>query len=242
MLPSTRQKTDLVRLTVCRNVFALAKSATAKGSEQGLTILECLVAVLITSIVIAAMSPPILIALATRVQNQRAEQAFELAQAEVDRVRLMVEQGNYTDSDLPPTIAPTPTGGIRNTDAPNRDLNSGSTDNRSDMTVTKGLRVDVNKDGVYDFVVQTFRDAGQQISGTDTRRITFQMGVRVYSYRAFGGSGTLEKEPAPLQLTSGERYQRQRPLSVLYTRITRSDLQESFCQYKKALDSTNTCS
>ena len=35
---------------------------------------------------------------ATRVQNQRTEQALQIAQAEVDKVRLVVEQGgDYGD-------------------------------------------------------------------------------------------------------------------------------------------------
>ncbi len=197
-------------------------------SSQGLTIVECLVAMVIASIVMAFISPPILLAVATRVQNQKAEQSFELAQLEVDRVRVLLERGNYTNTDLPPLSASTT--GIGNTSA----LASGSTGfttSRTSMTATKGLAVDVNQDGTYDFVVQTFRYVKQPVTNTDPKLITFEMGVRVYTYKALTNGATLLPTAAPLGFTSGEGLQNTRPLSVIFTRLTRSDLKESFDRY-----------
>lgn len=198
-------------------------------STQGLTIIECLVAMVIASIVLAFISPPILLAVATRVQNQKAEQSFELAQLEVDRIRVLLERGYYTNSDLPYYIGAAATFG-ENTPA----LTSGATGYTTDrtlMTATKGLVVDVNRDGTYDFVVQTFRDRGAAVSEADASLITFQMGVRVYTYKALTSGGTLATKPAPLRFTTGDGFQNTRPLSVIYTRLTRSDLKESFCKY-----------
>ena len=90
---------------------------------------------------------------------------------------------------------------------------------------------------INDFVVQVFRSAGEKISTDDTRPITFEMGVRVYSSRAFQGASkpTLQTDPAPLTFTNSEGYQRTRPLSVIYTRLTQSDIKESFEGYQKSL-------
>lgn len=209
---------------------SLAKPSTKKSSEHGLTIIESLVAVVVASIVVAAITPPILVAVATRVQNQRAQQAFGLAQAEVDKARLIIERGDYETTDLPPVSSSSSVG-----DTPA--LNGYVTDS-SKITETQGLAVDVNSDGTNDFVVQVFRTEGSSISTDDKRPITFEMGVRIYSFRAFEGSTkpTLETIPASLAFTTGEGYQRTRPLSVLYTRLTRSDIKESFEKYRDSLE------
>ena len=206
-------------------------------STQGLTIIECLVAMVIASTVLAFISPPILLAVATRVQNQKAEQSFEVAQAEVDRIRVLLERGNYANTALPPLSSSTT--GIGNTSAPTSGA-AGHTTDRTLMTAAKGLAVDVNQDGTYDFVVQTFRDAGAAVSPTETRLITFQMGVRVYAYKALASGGTLLTQAAPLGFTTGDGFQNTRPLSVIYTRLTRSDLKESFCKYVTELTPSPT--
>ncbi len=222
MLQSLIQKISVLQLKGDNKLSA------PNQSTQGLTILECLIAMTIASIVLALISPPILLAVATRVQNQKAEQSFELAQLEVDRIRVLLERGNYANTELPPEIGNTET--FDNFSAPASGA-AGFTTSRASVTKTKGLAVDVNQDGTYDFVVQTFRDDGATVSSTDTSLITFQMGVRVYTYRALTGGGTLQTQSAPLGLTSGEGFQNTRPLSVIYTRLTRSDLKESFDKY-----------
>ncbi len=201
---------------------------SSNSSSQGLTIIECLVAMVIASIVLAFISPPILLAVATRVQNQKAEQSFELAQSEVNRIRVLLERGSYTNSDLPGLIASSDTFGE---DTPAlASGTTGYTTSRADMTATKGLAVDVNRDGTYDFVVQTFRDKGFPDIDTETK-IAFKMGVRVYTYKALENGATLETNAAPLGFTSGDGFQNRRPLSVIFTHLTRSDLKESLNIY-----------
>ena len=63
------------------------------ASEDGLTLLECLVAIAVIALTGAMIGPPLVMAAATRVQNRRAEQALQLAQGEVDRIRAMVIRG-----------------------------------------------------------------------------------------------------------------------------------------------------
>ncbi|WP_199316991.1 prepilin-type N-terminal cleavage/methylation domain-containing protein [Chroococcidiopsis sp [FACHB-1243]] len=218
------------RINSDRNILMQAMFCQSKQSPQnGLTILECLVAILVVSIVLAAMAPPILLAAATRLRNQRVEQAMQLAQAEIDRTRLIVERGNYTNSDLP--LQSDSTSGITATSVP-----TSCVTNRSDIDqITKGLAIDVNKDGTNDFVVQSFRDEGKT---ANSKLINFQMSVRVYSFRAFQNCSTaptpaLNNTPASLTLTTGE--QSISPLSVLNVQIARGDLKESFEKYKEAL-------
>lgn len=199
-------------------------------SSQGLTIIECLVAMVIASTVLAFISPPILLAVATRVQNQKAEQSFELAQSEVDRIRVVLERGGtYTNSDLPPDTGATDISVDPPIAAPASGA-AGYTIVRANMTATKGLAVDVNQDGTYDFVVQTFRDTGFPASNTEAK-IAFEMGVRVYTYKALTSGGTLLPKAAPLGFTSAEGFQNTRPLAVIFTKLTRSDLKESLDSY-----------
>lgn len=131
-------------------------------------------AMLILSIVVVGMTPPIFLTVGTRIQNRRVEQAVQLAQGEIDRVRVMVEQGNYTSSQLPAVpITPAITAPIQNVSAPTTSdlgyIRSGktcTTPNTSylattvQMPATKAWRVDINRDCKMDFLVQIFRDGG----------------------------------------------------------------------------------
>lgn len=68
------------------------KNLQHSNAEQGLTLIEGLLAIVIVSITVISISPPIFWAVATRVQTQRAEQALKVAQGEIDRVRVLVER------------------------------------------------------------------------------------------------------------------------------------------------------
>ena len=70
--------------------------------SSGFTLIESLVAIVVISITLVAITPPIFWATGTRVQNRRAEQALALAQGEIDRVRAEVERsGSTAVTDLP---------------------------------------------------------------------------------------------------------------------------------------------
>lgn len=87
---------DLVRL-----VLTKASKSRSKSSGGGFTLIESLVAIIIVSITVVAISPPIFWATGTRVQNRRAEQALSIAQATIDQVRARVERGGSTALELP---------------------------------------------------------------------------------------------------------------------------------------------
>lgn len=218
-------------------------------SQQGFTLLESMMAMLVITAVVVAITPPIFIAVAMRVQNRRAEQAMHLAQGEIDRVRVLVEQGKYTVDDLPAVPATSPSD-ITSVPAPTILSNSIKSNNSSCSNLYTGtqipdsstaLKVDVNRDCQPDFLVQAFRD-GVTFIGANNQTVVmgFRMGVRVYAYAAVapqnGQLPTLDTQPASLKFTTGLGSQRSRPLAVLYTTITRSDSNLSLCKYKDSLN------
>ncbi len=193
------------------------------STEDGVTLLECIMAMLVIVVTVTMITPPIFLSVATRVQNQRMEQAMQLAQAELDRVQLIVERGDYTTANLPSV---TTAADVRQTPAP-----SGTTDTRADATVDDAYTVDVNNDGDFDYAVQFFRTEGQSNASGDV--LVFDMGVRVYSMMAFEDGSTRSTEQAPALFTSGSGSQASRPLSVMFTTIARGDSSDSFDAIKQ---------
>ncbi len=213
----------------------LSQAWRQRQVSQGFTLFETVVAMLLISTIVLAMTPPIFLAVAIRVQNRRAEQAMQLAQGEIDRVRVLVEQEKYTINDLPAVTATSPIN-ITSVSAPTTLSNTIKSDNSSCSNLYGGtqipdntaLQVDVKKDCKPDFLVQTFRDSGvTRLVGTNQVVMAFRMGVRVYAYAAVvpqnGQLPSLDTQPASLKFTTGVGNQRSRPLAVLYTTIARSD-------------------
>jgi type II secretory pathway pseudopilin PulG len=99
-------------------VVAKASKSCIKSSVTGFTLIESLVAIIIVTITVVAISPPIFWATGTRVQNRRAEQALSIAQATIDRVRARVERGGYTALELPAIDTGAIAGKRPNPDAP----------------------------------------------------------------------------------------------------------------------------
>ena len=185
-------------------------------SEQGLTLIETLMAIVVIAIVITASTPPILLAVATRIQNRRAEQAMQIAQQQIERVRLIVDQGNYTNSDLPPAASITDPDDINTVGAPTAPCSSS-------CTATQASRED-------DFLVQVFRVA----PGGSDPVVAFRMGVRVYSPAA--ELGNLGTRPASLQMTNALGEQTRFPLAVIYADLARGDVTGTLDSYREFVD------
>lgn len=212
------------------------------SSQEGLSLIECLVAIIIIALTVVAITPPIMLATATRVQSRRAEQANQIAQGELDRVRSIVERGGPTyAAGLLPASAGT---SINNVAAAASALSSGPlltpatcTGSRYPdtlATLTQLVRVDVNGDCQIDYAMQVFRNDGITPAG-ETAPYSFTMGVRVYA--VYPGEATLpplQTTRASLILGTGPRDtispgagQQRRPLAVLYSTLTRSDSSKS---------------
>ena len=202
-------------------------------SASGMTLIEGLVAILIASAVTVLITPPMFLSVATRIQNQRAEQATQLAHGQIDRIRVLMEQGVKSDAvtQLP---ADAGTGSLRDVPAPssvfgllqstNYECSDYDKADAPEVSVSEALPVDINGDCQEDFYLQSFR-INQQLSdvGEEGVPIVFGMGVRVY-YRNADIGGEISTEPASLQLTTGQGQQTQFPLAVIYTSLAQSDL------------------
>lgn len=214
-----------------------------KRTEQGMTLMECLMGIVVITIVIAAITPPLLIAMATRVQNYRVQQAMKLAVGELDRVRLEVESGGSVtnwESKLPPKA----TSGydITQVGAPTTKVPAGNscplTDQNNADPTTTWCGADINGDGNWDLAVQTFRTPTPQTSGNPkSLPIAFVMGVRVYSRAAIESGKPLETEPVSVGLTSG--YSVSKPFVSMSAPIVRSNLNisaEAYCNLYKNIN------
>jgi type II secretory pathway pseudopilin PulG len=156
------------------------------------------VAIIIVALTILAITPPILLATGTRVQSRRAEQANHIAQAEIDRVRTLMERG-ITDVNLLPASAgavspqPLSTVAVANSTISNSPLMTASgcglnnapnstarypyppppfttppTVATTPLPVNTLVLVDVDGDCQPDYVMQVFRNNGQTVSGAST--------------------------------------------------------------------------
>jgi prepilin-type N-terminal cleavage/methylation domain-containing protein len=200
-------------------------------SAAGFTLLECLVAIAIIALTAAVIAPALVLAVATRVQSQRAEQALGLAQAEIDRVRLIVERGG----DYGATLASIP---VTVTTASSATLVSAPTLFQvpaSSTAVTSARPVNIDQDADNEYAVQLFRTQGIQVpavaAGAPSTPVAFQIGVRVYDFsRGQANLGNLRTNEAALGLTSNEGEGNRRPLAVLYTDIAQSDRLGALCR------------
>ncbi|WP_374824608.1 prepilin-type N-terminal cleavage/methylation domain-containing protein [Aerosakkonema sp. BLCC-F183] len=219
----------------------IIKLLQPRKSSQGVTLLECLVAITVVAVVISSFTPPIFLAVGTRVQNRRAEQALQLAQAEIDRVRRIVEQGSYYDYETCPagtskTACLPPKAGISDRDFRRQSKPSAFNDSPDSINATTALRIDINNDGKPDFLMQSYRSEGIQQSG---RTVAFNMGVRVYAYFDTMNFGDLQDPPekaASLKLSTALGAQKKLPLAIIYTSVVKSDTPDSQSSYKTFLE------
>jgi len=218
------------------------RQSQISGSESGLTLLECIVALVMMSVVAVAITPPLFLATASRVQSNRAEQAIQVAQGEVDKVRVTMERGDFSNNlSLLPQESSSGASEFEKTPAPSGvpDLkNLESTRNSCDKGVpfvgALELRpVDVDGDCLPDFAVQTFRSAASDKTAIEGAAglvpVAFRLGVRVWAYQPIrSGTQPLDIQAASLQLTSGTGEQGIKPLAVLYTQLAVSDTKGAY--------------
>ncbi len=207
-------------------------SSYPNRSEQGLSMMEVLVSILVSTIILAAISPVILMTVATRLLQVRAEQALNLAQSEIDRIQVNTIRGaEPTELDKIPPEMNTPLLSI--VEPP-----TGIVTDYEDLEAENALRVDLDEDGKLDYFVQMFRDEGQTFNSGDNEGelAIFNVTVRVYGAAAENNLGKLETERAQITLTQGLAQQRTRPLAVLSAQISRSDTNRSLDEYQEYLE------
>jgi type II secretory pathway pseudopilin PulG len=187
-----------------------------------MTIIETTVALMIITISILASAPPLFMASATRLQNSRTEEAMNLAQQEVEKVRLLIENGNYENKDIPAS-AKVEASQLEQV-APPKLL-------CFDFCVADKAK----QQG--DYLVQTFRDSGITQAGVGPggkeQVVAFRMGVRVYheASKQYMAEGKLQTQVVSPQLNTGDS-KAQFPLAVLYVDFVRGDLSSSLERYR----------
>ncbi|WP_346290742.1 prepilin-type N-terminal cleavage/methylation domain-containing protein [Sphaerothrix gracilis] len=209
----------------------LARPAQGAAPESGLTLIECLVAIIIIGLTVGAVTPALVISVASRVQSQKANQALEIAQGEIDQVRTLIERGDYTLTELNASVPfVSVTGTITYSTAAQVPVPTNNPVPTADYdTYTETKQIDYDGDGENDYAAQVFRVANNADAST-----AFTMGVRVYDYDAAldaNNLGSDSTDTARLGVT-GSRGERDRlPLASLYTSIVRGEDSNSLCDY-----------
>lgn len=223
------------------NASSLSKP---KKTEQGLTLMECIVAIAVIALTSAMIGPPLVLAAATRLQNRRAEQASQIAQGEVDRIRTLVTLNQHERQVLPEvTVAANldaeaaPGGAIDQMQSIDSNCPGVTPYDGDPLPLGQALPIDIDGDCEEDFLMQVFRDE-TAISESEDDRVDegrpsrFSMMVRVYAASAGENFGDLETELASLRFTSGRGNQSQRPLAVVKSEMSWSDSDGSlFCYH-----------
>ncbi|NEQ51998.1 MAG: type II secretion system protein [Leptolyngbya sp. SIO3F4] len=212
-----------------------------KVDNQGLTLLECLVAISVIGISVAMISPVVLLAVGNRVQSQRTEQALQLAQSEIDKLRLIIERGDRTNIAAINALLPAAPAGVNSVgdfeaSVPPPEEIELTAANRYQTDLNFARSVDIDSDGTTDFAVQLFRNS----TTTTTSGVALDFGVRVYTPAALdkpaSDLGTRVARVQGRGLSSGSSATN--PLAVIYTTVIKSDTDTSLCDYYEYIEST----
>ncbi|MDZ7960045.1 MAG: hormogonium polysaccharide secretion pseudopilin HpsB [Aulosira sp. DedQUE10] len=219
------------------------------SSQSGFTIIESLVAMLVTSVLLAAIAPVIILSVSTRVQAKRIETATDAAKSYIDGVRsgtIPVPDSPITDSTKIADYAPPDvtsgslTCGTKSSPctAPATNLYCVSVDG-NDCTITNA----------NNFVIQAIRyNQATVTTGGTTTNITdpakgYQLGIRVYRASGFSSDGgNLKKAPSKQATFTGGLGDRKSPLIEMTTEITKGVTFSDFCTRLRQTNPQSTCS
>lgn len=179
--------------------------------EQGLTLVECVIAILVVNLALIMLTAPLVMVTATRLQNDRINQASQLARSEIDRLRLMLESG----ATLPPvsTITATiqnPTL-LDNQPPPNSVVTCPASTNLPSSATESCLRIMGNRQ----YAVQIYRGA------STSSNHAYPVQVRVYDAGIINNSEALGTAPLTAAMTNSISIEQ--PLVVLTAIITKDD-------------------
>jgi len=207
----------------------------SQATVQGFSLLEPLVAILILAAVMSVFTPPMVLAIATRIKTFRVEQAIKAAQSEVDRNRRLIERettASALNPQLPPAATPN-TATPQAIGAPTSSTPSCTTDPNVIPplpTTAQGWCPVPNPEnpsnptlGMQVFRTQIYNLDGTAGSNTSKLPVAYQLGVRIYSIQALQqNAGNLQTGTSTLSLSPTSQSLRA-PLAVLYGPIARSD-------------------
>ncbi|AFY50935.1 prepilin-type N-terminal cleavage/methylation domain-containing protein [Nostoc sp. PCC 7524] len=217
------------------------------STESGFTIIESLVALLVAAILLAAVSPVIVISVATRVQAKRIERASDAARSYIDGVR----SGTIAAPDSPITDGtaladyPAPTVGILTCTA-----NSYCSVPATNLYCVSVDGANCTTSSTNNYVIQAIRyNQATETTGGSTTNITdstkgYQLGIRVYRSDGFSSAGgVLKKAPNKQTTFTGGIGDRKTPLIEITTEITKGTTFSDLCtRLKNTSNTASTCS
>ncbi len=210
------------------------------SSQSGFTIIESLVAILVVSLLLAAIAPVIVLSVATRVQAKRIETATDAAKSYIDGVR----SGTITAPPSP--ITGTSDTALSSYAAPtvgSLTCGTGSGYCTAPATNLYCFSVDGNNcttTNTINFVIQAFRyNKATTTTGGVTSNITdetkgYQLGIRVYRADGFASDGgVLKTAPNKQNTFTAGLGDRKAPLVEMTTDIGKGVSFSDFCDRLK---------
>lgn len=213
--------------------------------DEGLTLIEALMAIVVLTIVLGSIAIPVAITVGSRVQNRKVEQAQQIAQYFTEQTRLqmsLLSTWTYAGttpsiSSATPTLSYSPVGAIpplptvsystvASVPAPTTNCNvtGPSYSVTCPSTAIFGYDLDEDALGAPDFYVQTFRVS--DVRSPSNEVIGFDMGVRVYPLESLARLGSLSTIPLSVGFSSGVG-DPTKPIATAYTSIYRSEESEA---------------
>jgi len=174
------------------------KTVSEIDEEAGFTIVESLVAILVVTILLAAIAPVLSLSVATRVQSRRVELATQAAKAYIDAVRTQkIAAPTQTGATTPSGYsAPTATGTLTCTANSYCTAPTGASLYCVDFDSTNNCEIN----SLTDMVVQAFR-YNPNNSNSNPAITGYTLGLRVYRADAFKSSTTLLKNTSTNKAT-----------------------------------------
>ncbi len=192
------------------------KQPIQKSNESGFTIIESLAAMMVASILLAAIAPVIVLSVATRVQARRVELATDAARSYIDGIK--------SGTIIPPSVSTTTK--LSEVDAPtigSLTCSPASTTYPYCSAPATNLYC-IDRDGggctlnsPNDLVIQAF-SYNPKVNSPENG---YQLGLRVYRASGFDSNGgALKKAPNKQQTFTGGLGDRKTPLIEFTTEMT----------------------
>jgi prepilin-type N-terminal cleavage/methylation domain-containing protein len=187
-------------------ITSTPKQASVPSTQSGFTIIECLLAIILVSILMVAIAPAIVFSVATRLQARRVELGTQAARAYIDGVRAgtidaptpilpalpKATSPNYAQKRKQFAESPAPTPGILTCPMGNQYC---TTPPLSLYCVDLDGKPGCGSNSSKDLVVQAFRSAvPRRVGGQlDDGSKGYLLVVRVYRADGFAKAGDLKK-------------------------------------------------
>jgi type II secretory pathway pseudopilin PulG len=189
---------------------------SCQSTQSGFTLVEALIAVIISTVLLVAIAPLFVMSVSARVQARRIDLATQAARSYIDGLRANAidppsnNDGKFDQPDdlgVPAPTAMTAAAGI---------------DQKTAFKPGNCLDKDLQSVGCSDpnnyLVIQAFRDGGIAFSQTAKEQLAqkgYCLAVRVYRADAFQGGSPTEVKPQQAPLGASKQY----PLVVMKTLI-----------------------